>query len=37
LNNDPLEKNPINNKKIRNKLQKELTKHIQISGNIPWQ
>ena len=37
LNNDPFEKNPIINKEVKSRLQKELTKHIQISGNIPWQ
>ena len=37
LINDPYEQNPIKNKEVNNILKKELMKHIQVSGNIPWQ
>ena len=32
-----INKYKVINKEVKNRLQKELTKHIQISGNIPWQ
>ena len=37
LEKDPFEENPIENKEVKSLLLKKLTKHIQVSGNIPWQ
>ncbi|GGK27380.1 N-acetylgalactosamine-6-sulfatase [Yeosuana aromativorans] len=37
IQKDPQEKNPLDKPKLKKELTKQLMKHIQLSGKIPWQ
>jgi hypothetical protein len=37
LDDDPLEANPVDNKKLISELSSSLMLHLQKAGQVPWQ